>query len=151
MTDVVEVFDNRSKMTPVYHTQAVRVEYSNGIGIYCQTGDGGKSVGRYHTNEDGLMEIFLESVSDRHRRMLNLRADFEWESTAYQYLHFCAYKSVEQLQEWITPDEMQVLIANGYKVYLLELSECYEGRDQIAFQKSNVKQKTDITNLFKTK
>lgn len=63
--------------------------------------------------------------------------------------HFCGYKSIDQLQQWVKKDEFEVLFANGYNIYLLEVSEAIEGLDQIVFKKEHIISKTNISNLFK--
>lgn len=63
--------------------------------------------------------------------------------------HFCAFKSIDQLQEWILPEEMKEIISLGFKVLLLDVSECLEGEYQIAFKKEHIVQSKDITEIFK--
>lgn len=63
--------------------------------------------------------------------------------------HFCAFKSIEQLQKWVTKEELKELIELGFKVYLIETSECLEGRYQIAFRKEAIIEKKDISQLFR--
>ena len=59
-------------------------------------------------------------------------------------LWYCAYKSIEQLQEWIKPKELKDLIANGYVIKLLDVDEYQYGRDQIIYTKQSIKQSTKV-------
>ena len=59
---------------------------------------------------------------------------------------YCAFLSVEQLQEWIYQDELELLIKFGLRVYELEVNEYQAGHYQIVYTKESIKSKTDITN-----
>ena len=61
---------------------------------------------------------------------------------------FCAFKSIEQVQQWITKDEIIALTKLDFKVLMLDVSECIEGEYQIIYEKENILQSKDITNLF---
>ena len=61
---------------------------------------------------------------------------------------FCAFKSIEQVQRWITKDEIIALTKLDFKVLMLDVSECIEGEYQIIYEKENILQSKDITNLF---
>lgn len=63
---------------------------------------------------------------------------------------FCAFKSIEQIQQWIQPNEFQVIIELGFKIYLLDVSECTIGEYQILYKKEHILQQKDISNLFIT-
>ena len=61
---------------------------------------------------------------------------------------FCAFKTVEQLQDWIEPSWMEEIISLGFKILMLDVSECRIGEYQILFKKENILQTKDITSLF---
>ena len=61
---------------------------------------------------------------------------------------FCAYKSIEQLQKWITPEELKLIISEGYTILMLDVYEYQEGRDQIIYTKESITSYKDITSLF---
>jgi hypothetical protein len=63
---------------------------------------------------------------------------------------FCAFKSIEQIQQWIEPEWFNEIVKLGFKIYVLELSSCKEGNYQILFKKENILSKKDITELFLT-
>ena len=63
--------------------------------------------------------------------------------------HYCAYKSIDQLYEWIQPKEIKLLIEHAaIKVMLITVSECYEGNHQIAFEKKHILEQKCISELF---
>ena len=61
---------------------------------------------------------------------------------------FCGFKSIEQLQSWVYPDEMKFLIDKGFRVLLIDVENVRVGEFQILFQKELILQTKDITNLF---
>lgn len=62
--------------------------------------------------------------------------------------HYCAFKSMGQLYQWVFPEEIKDLIRIGFCVYLLELSEALEGNFQYCYEKQHILTKTDISSLF---
>lgn len=61
---------------------------------------------------------------------------------------FCAYKTIQLMQEWLMNDEIQYLISQDVKIYLLEVSEYQQGEYQTIFTKESIVSKEDITTLF---
>lgn len=61
---------------------------------------------------------------------------------------FCAYKTVEQLQQWVLKEELAFFISKGFKVLLLSVSEYQEGEKQVIFTKESIVSSEDITTLF---
>lgn len=61
---------------------------------------------------------------------------------------FCAYKSIEDLQDWIKSDELKFFISKGFSIKKLDVSQFQVGGEQIAFTKEGVMNETDITDLF---
>ena len=61
---------------------------------------------------------------------------------------YCAFKSIEQFQQWITPIEIKELIKAGCRVLLLDVVSCVIGEFQILYEKGNVVQLKNITELF---
>ena len=62
---------------------------------------------------------------------------------------FCAFKSIDELQQWVKPEWMQELIEVGFKILLLDVTECRIGEYQVLFNKEDIIQSKDITELFK--
>lgn len=61
---------------------------------------------------------------------------------------FCAYKTIEQLQEWVKKEELNFFFSKGFKVLLLTVSEYQEGEKQVIFTKESIVSSEDITSLF---
>ena len=61
---------------------------------------------------------------------------------------FCAFKSIEQLQEWFEKEWLKSLIEIGFKILLLEVSKCRTGTHQILYKKEDITDTKDISNLF---
>lgn len=61
---------------------------------------------------------------------------------------YCAFKSIEQLQEWLESDWIKEAIKFGYRVLMLDVSEYVEGEYQILYKRCNVLQSKDVSSLF---
>lgn len=61
---------------------------------------------------------------------------------------FCAYKTIEQLQEWFTKYQITTIIQHGFNIWLLEVSEFQEGNYQILYTKESIISKQKINSLF---
>jgi hypothetical protein len=128
-------------------TQCVRIEHPlTGIGIWRSKDE----EGNYLIDTMPSYERFCK----RHERFLTMYAEFygsEYIGRKPKLLeeHFCAFKSIDQLLEWVLPKELKEMIELDFRVYLIETSECLEGEFQIAFRKEAIIEKKDITQLFK--
>jgi hypothetical protein len=116
----------------------IRIEHPyDGNGIWCSM------------NKDRVRLIELLSNHDefeeRHGRFPVVFVDIDH---FIQNIHYCAFKSIEQLQEWVYSNEIKELISLGFKVYMIDLSVYLEGEYQIAFNKADILQSKDITELF---
>jgi hypothetical protein len=122
--------------------QAIRVEHpANGWGMFRQTDESCHV--RY--NNQG---IDLEDLIDRHRKIPT-----PWYDSLLKTFNdneFCAFISIEQIQQWIFPEEFEKLFKLGFQVYLLELSDCRVGEYQILYEKQNIKEQKNISSLFKS-
>jgi len=111
----------------------VRIEYL-GVGIFCSP--------NVH-----CMHPIVREVYNRHNDFpnpmnegLNLWKDNkEW---------FCAYKTVEQVQQWLRKVEIQYFTTLGFRVYLLTVNEYQMGDYQVIFTKDSIVSKEDVTSLF---
>lgn len=117
----------------------VRVEHpSDGWGMFRATSWDKKSI---------VEEEIIDSMQHRHYRFrtpylegLNMSLyDREW---------FCAYKSMDQIVQWIYPEDFKALISLGFIIYLLDVTEYQEGRDQVVFTKESIINKKDISSIF---
>lgn len=118
---------------------AIRIEHpSDGIGIFMQK-----------DRESLSVHNFLKSVSVRHvQNFPDIKDEIGYE--VYKS-YFCAYKTIEQLNDWILPDEMTEIINKGYKIYLLDLTEAKVTDFQVIFKKEHILQQKDITSIFRVK
>lgn len=84
---------------------------------------------------DEMRDTFQEAVfKDRYEKQPN-----EW---------FCAYKSFEQLLEWVLEEEFENIIRIGFRFYSIKVESCVIGNYQCIFKKKDIIEKTDITYLF---
>jgi len=121
--------------------QIIRVEHTDGAGMF---------VSYYHdliNYRTYKVSEICWPIAERHNSFNNPKED----GLIIEDDDFCAYKSIEYIQEWIKPEEFQVLFDNDYSVYLIEVSDCQIGRDNVLFKKKDIISKTDISSLFKTK
>ena len=118
--------------------QIVRVEYTDGNGIFWAADE--------KKNDIVTWENF-ENLLDRHGSFPTpytdklLKGDISEED-------FCAFKTIAQLQEWVTEEELKSLASLGFKILLLDVSEAKTGEYQILYKKKNILQTKDITQLF---
>lgn len=113
--------------------------------------ESGKGIFQHHfTEHEGLQSFF-----DRH---YNLPCPFSFkESDEMKEAFgsgsndwFCAYKSFEQLLDWIKVGEFQKIIDAGFKFYIIQIKTCIIGNYQAIFKKEDIIEKIDITDLFIT-
>lgn len=108
--------------------QVLRIENEDGIGIF----------------HGGFAFSVCREVATRHGKFPNphqegLKMNGQW---------FCAYKTIEQIQEWIMPDELRMLPECGYRVYLLTVTNYQIGNYQVIFTKDSIIDRKDVTELF---
>lgn len=99
-------------------------------------------------NSDGDAVIdnisFLYDLSVKHN---NFPVPHEDNLTMYSS-YYCAFKSIEQLQQWIENDWWKEIIDLGFIVLMIDVSQYQEGNHQIIFKKEHILQSKDITELF---
>lgn len=129
--------------------QVIRIEHTDGLGPFQESkwveeiNDFEKEFSR----KDYTVDNILPEMYKRHGAFR-----CPWVDNICNFKvgkHFCGYKSIDQLQQWVKKEEFEVLFANDYNIYLLEVSEAIEGFDQIVFKKEHIISKTNISNLFK--
>jgi hypothetical protein len=117
--------------------QIIRVEHpDSGLGLF-----------QYTSTVEFFHEKGLDELLSRH----NLLFPSPWmdkELRSIERDEYCAFKSIEQIQKWIAPDEFNIISSIGFKIYLLDVSECREGQEQSLYRKCNILQQKDITSLF---
>jgi hypothetical protein len=99
-------------------------------------------------NSDGDAVIddisFFEELVDKHNKF-PLPHEDNLIMTGNRY---CAFKSIEQIQQWIENNWWKEIIELGFKVLMIDISEYQEGNHQIIFKKEHIMQSKDITELF---
>lgn len=116
--------------------QIIRIEHKTGNGMF-------------RTNGYSVADLNLDDLIERHAK--HFPTPYKERGRWIESYEFCAFKTIEQVQDWITKDEMVVLLANDYKVWLLDVSECEVYHYQCIYCKENIIQQKDISGLFKIK
>ena len=112
--------------------QVIRLEHpSNGCGIFHNA----------HIISDTYME---DDWYHRHNKMTGARLIDGF----CKGKHFCAYQSIDELQRWITNDELKEIIHNGFIVLLLDISDFILHHDQVLYDKTSIRFQKEITELF---
>lgn len=116
--------------------QVIRVEHSDGYGMFVNfTNDGERR---------DFMNKVPDNINERHGtfktpQLDGMDMDDDW---------FCAYKSVDQFKEWVTKEEVQVLLSLDFKIYLIEVTNFQVGEFQVIYTKDSIVLKKDISELF---
>jgi hypothetical protein len=111
--------------------QILRAENGNGVGIF----------------HGGFAYNPCRDIGYRHRNFPNPHndgCDLYRDSKDW----YCAYKSIDQIQQWIMPHEFKKMPIAGYRVYLLTVMEYQEGEYQVIFTKESIIDRKDVTELF---
>lgn len=93
----------------------------------------------------------LESIVERHELFNTREEDLGYDKYNKQPQFdnlFCAYKSIEQFQQWIVPTEVEWILSKGFNILMIDVSTCIEGVDQILFEKKHILQTKIINSLF---
>lgn len=61
---------------------------------------------------------------------------------------FCAFRTLDIFNQWISSLEVKEFINMGFKIYLLDISSYEEGEFQVIYKKENITQMKDITHIF---
>jgi hypothetical protein len=122
--------------------QIIRIEHpSDGYGIFRSN----------CTYDERNKELFVLSyiLSDKHG---NGKFKTPEEDSIDIYKHnkqwFCAYKTIEQLLQWITLDEIKSIIKHGFNILVLEVTEYQIGQDQVIFTKESIQDQRNLNDLF---
>jgi hypothetical protein len=97
---------------------------------------------RYFINNDVFVTISYrhQSFNTPQEDNLNINKDNkQW---------FCAYKGVDQFQNWVSSEQIKEIVSYGFRVLLLEVGEFQEGEHQVIYTKESIINSEDITQLF---
>jgi hypothetical protein len=119
----------------------VRVEHYVGDGLW-KAKDNNGSIYMSFSFVDDLVEKHYNFPTPNQDLLLSI-------SLRKNPQYYCAFKSIEQLQQWIDKEWWKEIFELGFKVLLIDVSECLEGEYQILYQKQHILQSKDISNLFK--
>jgi hypothetical protein len=124
--------------------QIVRIEYpATGFGLFRSHYIKGTEV---YGHCEALTPKMISDIKKKHDGFPNPFFDKELREI-YSY-EFCGFKSMQQLNEWFTKYQLKKIIAIGFKIYLIEIDECRASKYQVLYKKENIKNKTDISELF---
>jgi hypothetical protein len=102
----------------------------------------------------------VPDLMDRHCNFLGMFEDFQYvydiskgyvsleERYAIMKNYHCAYKTLEQFNQWVASDEIRILIDNGFNVLMITVTDFIEGRDQIFYRKVDAVETKIINDLF---
>lgn len=116
--------------------QIVRIEHKkDGFGIF-----------RSAINLNDLPGEICDKIYERHTRFPTPHKDKKLKYIKYD--EFCAFKTVNQFKRWFTKKEIKGFAGIGFRVYLIDVKDCRIGSNQVVFEKKDIINKTDITELF---
>ena len=115
----------------------IRIEHNEGYGLW------------HSINKDTDECYFWEFTFTRELRFKhqNFPSPSE-EGLSLNIDQYCAFKSIEQIQEWIEPEWFKEIIECGFKIWMIDVDDWVEGAYQILFRKEDIISKKDITSLF---
>jgi len=114
----------------------VRIEHSSGLGIWQSNAYLNLS------NVDSFVYRHKAFPSPKYDTpyLDRYKEDKEW---------FCAFKTVDQMSEWLTKEEVKEFIELDCSVICLEVSEWQEGKYQVLYTKESIVKCTNISDLFR--
>lgn len=117
----------------------IRVEHpGDGFGLFTSRENGNPFRRQYS---------FTNELIYKHSNFPCPRQDTEIRRHA-QRNEYCAFKSIEQIQQWIEPEWFKELKQLGFKILALEVSNCTVGEFQILYKKEDIISSNDISDLF---
>lgn len=117
-------------------TTLIRIEHTNGYGLWSARKDDGYSV---------IDDVsFYGDILRKHNKMPTPYL----EGLPFTKEHFCAFKTIDELQEWVDKSWFVELFNLGFKVLMIDVSDVIVGKYQAIFKKTDVLQTKDISNLF---
>lgn len=121
--------------------QIVRVEHKiDGRGIFRSRTKGGNCRYERIPKHKNLTIRHVSHFPPPHRDKGIMRSPYSYE--------FCAFKSIDELQRWVTKEEISNLIKKGFKVLVHDVSDCTIGEYQVLFDKDDIRDTTDVSELF---
>lgn len=123
----------------------IRIEHKeSGLGIFQTKGKTGKR--DFFGPLSLIEELPLKRLCSRHNEKFPSPCN-----DLNRYIkddEFCAFKSIEQVQQWITPREINILTNNDFRILELKVTNYTIGNYQILFYKDSIIKSRDITHIF---
>ena len=133
------------------NTKAIRIEHpESGEGLWRAKTKKGNYVIEEHSQHDRIQERHRDSSKfptlHQDVKLQNQLEEKEIYDTSEYYF---AFLSLDQLKEALTAEELKECINSlGFRVLLLELSDCIASPFQIIFKKEDVFNSEDISFMF---
>ncbi len=130
--------------------QVIRIEHEDGNGLWRSHDDSNYRITQHSQ---------YEAISLRHQNREVFPTFYNDKELLEQFCnrtgcsdpegYFFSFNSLEVVNEALTPNEFKEVINRlGFKVYLLELSDCIQSEFQTIFKKEDVISKKDISFMF---
>lgn len=129
----------------------IRIEYLDGWGLFRSY------LYEHRIKSSKLQKVLSEKKLIGHHMLDQILERHQNFNTPYKdslnmYLGdktwFCAFKSVEQLLQWVTLEELKELQKHDYSIYEISVNEFQEGEHQVVFTKESIITKRNINHLF---
>lgn len=124
----------------------IRIEYNDGYGIFFKKLWDKNGVPYAH--RPYYVEKDLPELWKRHLELFNWPDEDNLDVKRDNKEYFCAFKSIEDFDYWITKDELAHLIHLGFKVLSLTVTDYQIGEHQVVYTKESIIKSKDITHLF---
>lgn len=125
--------------------QIIRVEHTDGQGMFFGAI---LDLDKNEISERDTVYEFLPDLAERHGCFRTPSED-DLDVRKDRKIWYCAYKSMDQFNEWCRKDEIKDLLTRDYKVLILDVTEYQEGKDQIIYTKESIVSSKDISELYK--
>lgn len=120
--------------------QLIRIEHKDGYGIFRSLDDNSNFRWNVYNDTNPLMK----SLCERH---IKFPSPFE-EGYSLSRNEFCGFKTIDQILEWFSPEELKYILSNDFDIYLIKVNFAIVTDYQVFFQKDNTISKEKITSLF---
>lgn len=121
--------------------KCIRFENNKGIGIF-------RGFNSYDYVYEKLIERHCEHFKSPSQDPLVTSSFPNFDSNLNIYAldrqWFCAFKSVEDMHKWIEDDELAYLYDNGFKCYVVEVTEYQIGFQQVIYTKESIVSQTEL-------
>lgn len=109
----------------------------------------GKGMWRHNVDDIAVIRSHsnYNNIDEKHRQMPGLYVDNDLRFIATSE-HFCAYNNMQNLERFLSKEDVQELIALGFNVLELTVKECHRSNSQAIFLKTDVIETTIINSQF---